>query len=68
MTPRGGKKASGRRRGIWEDERQPEIAQLAAWWRRSNFVKLVVLKKGNYLGKAREGAKEKIYTEERGTP
>ena len=52
MTPRGGKEASGRRRGIWEDEKQLVMAQLAARWRRSNLVKLVVLRKGNYPGKA----------------
>ena len=52
MTPKGGKEASGKRRGIWEDERQPEMALLAARWKRSNLVKLVVLRKGNYPGKA----------------
>ena len=52
VTRRGGKKASERRRGIWEDERQPVMARLAARWRRSNLVKLVVLRKGNHPGEA----------------
>ena len=52
MTRRGGKEASGRKRGIWEDERQPEMAQLAARWRRSNLVILVALRKGNHPGEA----------------
>ena len=50
MTRREGKEASKRRRGIGKDERQPVKAQLAAWWRRSNLVKLVALRKGNHLG------------------
>ena len=50
MTRRGGKEASVRR-GI-EDERQPVMARLAAWWRRSNLVELVALKKGNHPGEA----------------
>ena len=45
MTRRRGKKASERSRGIGEDERQPVMARLAARWRRSNFGKLVALRK-----------------------
>ena len=52
MTHRGGKEALERRRGIEEDERQSMVVRLAAWWRRSNLVKLVVLRKGNHLGEA----------------
>ena len=52
MTRRGGKEASERRSGIGEDERQLVMAQLAAWWRCSNLVKLVVLEKGNHPGEA----------------
>ena len=48
MTRRGGKEASKRRSGIGEDERQPVMMRLAARWRRSNLVKLIALKKGNY--------------------
>ena len=50
MTRRGDKEASERKRGIGEDERQPVMARLAARWRRSNLVKLVTLRKGNYPG------------------
>ena len=52
MTRRGGREASERRSGIGEDERQPVMAQLAARWRCSNLVRLVVLRKGNYPGEA----------------
>ena len=52
MTCRGSKEASERRSGVGEDERQPEMARLAARWRRSNLVMLVTLRKGNYPGKA----------------
>ena len=48
----GGRKASERRRGIGEDERQPVMAQLATRWRHSNLVILVMLKKGNHPGEA----------------
>ena len=34
-------------REIGDDERQPVMARLAARWRRSNWVKLVALRKGN---------------------
>ena len=44
MTCRGGGEVSERRRGTGEDERQPEIARLAAWRRRFNLVILVTLK------------------------
>ena len=52
MTRRGGIEASERRSGIGEDEKRPEMAQLAAWWRRYNLAILVTLKKGNYPGEA----------------
>ena len=52
MTRRGGKEASERRNGIGEDERQRVMARLAAWWRRSNLVKLVALSKRNHPGEA----------------
>ena len=52
MTRRGGREASVSSRGIWEDERQPVMARLAARWRRSNLVKLAALRKGNYPGEA----------------
>ena len=48
MTRRGGKKTSVSSRGIGDDERQPVMARLAARWRRSNWVKLVALTKGNH--------------------
>ena len=41
----GGREASERKRGIGEDERQPVMARLAARWRRSNLVLLVMLRK-----------------------
>ena len=52
MTQRGGREASVSSTGIGEDERQPVMARLAARWRRSNFVKLVALRKGNHPGEA----------------
>ena len=52
MARRGDREASERRSGIGEDERQPEMARLAARWRRSNLVVLVTLKKGNHPGEA----------------
>ena len=52
VTPRGGREASDRRSGIAKDEGQPEMAQLAARWRRSELVMLVTLKKGNHPGEA----------------
>ena len=52
MTRRGGKEASVCSRGIGEDERQPVMARLAAWWRRFNLVELVTLRKGNHPGEA----------------
>ena len=50
-----------RRTGIGEDERQPEMARLAARWRRSNLVVLIILRKGNhpdeaYVGRGRRKA------------
>ena len=52
MTRRGGRKASERRSGIGEDERQRVMAQLAARCRRSNLVMLVTLMKGYHPGEA----------------
>ena len=52
MTRRGGKEALERRSGIGEDKRQPMMVRLAAWWRRSNLMILVALRKGNHLGEA----------------
>ena len=68
MTRRGGKEASERRSGVGEDERQPVMARLAARCRRLDLVILVTLRKGNHPGEAYGGAKEKLYTKERGTP
>ena len=51
MTGRGGDEAS-ERSGIGEDERQLVMAGLATWWRCSNLVKLVALRKGNHPGEA----------------
>ena len=67
MTRREGKEASGRRRGLGKDERQPVMARLAARWRRSNLVTLVPLKKGKHPGKAyvRRGRKKALYRRER---
>ena len=52
MIRRGGREASERRSEIGEDERKPVMARLAARWRRSNLVALVMLKKGNHPGGA----------------
>ena len=52
MTCREGKETSEKRSGIGEDKRQSVMAQVAALWRRSNLVKLVMLRKGNHPGKA----------------
>ena len=52
MTRRGGKEASESRSGIEEDKRQSVMARLVAWWKRSNLVKLVMLKKGNHPSEA----------------
>ena len=67
VTRRGGKEASERRSGLGEDERQPVMARLAAWWRRSHLVILVTLKKGNHPGqaKARRGRRKALYRRER---
>ena len=67
MTRRGGSEASERSRGIGEDERQPVMARLAARWRRSNFVILETLKKGNHPGEAyvRRGRRKALYRSER---
>ena len=70
MVRRGGREASERRRGIGEDESQPEMARLAARWRRSNLVILITLKKGNYPGQTyvRRGRRKPLYKRERETP
>ena len=52
MTRRGGRQASERKSGIEEDERQPVMARLAAWWKRSNLVELVALRKRNHPDEA----------------
>ena len=67
MTRRGGRKASKRRRGLGEDERQPVMARLAARWRRSNLVILVALRKGNHPGEAyvKRGRIKDLYRRER---
>ena len=48
MTRRGGREASEKRTCIGEQDRQPEMARLAARWRRSNLVILITLRKGNH--------------------
>ena len=53
MTRRGGREASVSSKEIEEDDRQSVTARLAAWWRRSNLVKLVALRKGNHPGEAK---------------
>ena len=67
MTRREGKKASERSTGIGKDERQPEMAPLAAWWRRSNLVILITLRKRNHPGEAyvRRDRKKDLYRRER---
>ena len=57
MTRRGGIEAPVNRREIGEHERQLVMARLAARWRRSNWVKLVALRKGNHPGEA-DGSSE----------
>ena len=52
MTHRGSSDDRERRRGIGEDQRQPLMVRLVAWWRHSNLVKLVMLEKGNHPGEA----------------
>ena len=63
MTRRG--KASERRRGIGEGERQLVMAQLVARWRRSNLVILVALRKGNHPGEACEKGLKKSFVQKR---
>ena len=67
MTRRGGEEASVSSKGIGEDERHPVMARLVAWWRRSNLVKLVALKKGNHPGEAyvRRGRRKDLNRRER---
>ena len=62
MTRSGGKEAS-ERSGIGENERQLVMAQLAEWWRRSNLVILVTLKKGEAYVK--RGRRKDLYSRER---
>ena len=47
--------------------RQSMMAQLAAWWRHSNLVKVVALWKGNYPGEAsvRRDRRKALYRRER---
>ena len=52
MTRRGGREALESKSGIGDDKRQLMMVQLAAWWRCSNLVILVTLKKGNHPGEA----------------
>ena len=52
MTRRGGREALERISRIEEDKRQPVMARVAARWRLSNWVKLVIFKKGNHPGEA----------------
>ena len=60
------KETSERRSGIGKDQRQPEMARLAAWWRRSNLVILVTRRKGNHMSEAYVRVdREKLFTEER---
>ena len=68
MTRRGGREAS-ERSGIGEDERQPVMARLIAWWRRSNLVILVALRKGNHPGNVqkRRGRRKALHRTERGS-
>ena len=69
MTRRRGREALERRRGIGEDQWQPVMARLGAWWMRSNLVKLVALKKGNHSVQAyvRRGRRKDLCRRE-GTP
>ena len=52
MTCREGREASERKTGIREGERQPEMVRLAARWKRSNLVILIMLRKRNHQGEA----------------
>ena len=52
MTRKGARGASERRSGKEEDDKQPEMARLAARLRRSNLVILETLRKGNHTGEA----------------
>ena len=64
---REGTEASERRSGIGDDERQPVMARLAAGWRRSNFVRLVALRKENHPGEAyvRRDHRKDLYRREK---
>ena len=67
MTRRGSKEALERRSGIGKVERQPIMARLATWWRRSNLVILATLKKGNHPGEAKvtRSRKKDLYRREK---
>ena len=67
MTRRGGREDSGRRTGIGEDKRQPEMARPAARWRRSNLVILITLRKGNHPAEAyvRRSRRKPLYIREK---
>ena len=66
MTRRG-REALERSSGIGQNKRQPVMTRLVAWQRHSNLVILVMLKKGNHLGKAcvRRGRRKDLYRTER---
>ena len=61
MTCRRGGESSGCRREIGKDERQPEMARLAARWRRSNLAKLVTPRKGNHPAEAKIKSRKKAF-------
>ena len=67
MTCRGGREASVCSRGIGDDERQPVMARLAAWWRRSKLVILITLRKRNHPGEAyvRRDQRKDLYRRKR---
>ena len=52
MTCRGDRKASERKSGIGEDEKQLSLARVADRWRRSKLVILVTLMKENHSSEA----------------
>ena len=62
MIRKKGKEASERRSGIGEDERQLVMVRLAARWRRSNLVILVMLKE---TIRVRRSRKKTLYRKER---
>ena len=66
MTRRGDKEVSESRSRTGENERQPMMARLAAWWRRSNMVILATLEKENHPSEAqvRRGRRKALYGRE----